>query len=70
MRKTLAMAFLVLVIALVGCGTEEENKENGSNEELQFVQAQFDLALPDTNGNMVTVMPNEKTIYAYFTGVG
>lgn len=71
MRKFFAVAFLVLVMAaLVGCGGEEEQKEISSDEGIQYNEADFDLALPDTDGNLVTVTPNEKTMYAYFTGVG
>jgi peroxiredoxin len=67
MRKVLAVTFLVLVMALVGCGNDEEIV---SIEGLEYNQADFDLALPDMDGNLVTVIPNGKTIYAYFTGVG
>jgi hypothetical protein len=70
MRKILAITFLVLIIALAGCGAEEDKKEVISKEDMQYNQADFDLALPDIEGNMVTITPNGKTIYAYFTGVG
>ena len=70
MRKILAVTFLVFLMSLVGWGSEEDKKEVVLDGGSQYNQANFDLALLDTNGNVQTITPDGKIIYAYFTGIG
>ena len=74
MRKIMTVLLLLLVMALVGCGSEEESKQaepQTQNEgTFTFEEADFNMELVDTEGNLINIAPAGKTIYAYFTGKG
>lgn len=69
-KKILAILLLILVLAVAGCGGSDEGSkdENGSGT-LTYGDDLFNFSLYDTSGNLVSVMPDEKTMFVYFTGV-
>lgn len=69
MRKMVLFLLLSFVV-VTGCGNNDEAKsESGTNGELVFELAHFDISLPNEEGEFVNITPTGKTIYAYFTGI-
>jgi hypothetical protein len=59
------MVFLLaLSLVLAGCGS------GLADEAEPFDSAAYSFSLPDVNGETVTLFPGQKTLVAYFTGVG
>lgn len=66
-QKLLSFVLLAFILVIAACGSDDG--DSGSIE-LTYNEADFNISLPDINGNMVNIIPDGKTIYAYFTGVG
>lgn len=64
--------FLVLLLLIAGCNKEKDMQQIIEGDDaLSFSEEAFNIStLYDTSGNAVNIVPNETTIYAYFTGVG
>jgi hypothetical protein len=69
-KKLIATIFFMFIVVMVGCNSDGEKPETSNgNESVTYDVAAFDISLPDISGNLVSVSPDGKTIYAYFTGV-
>lgn len=71
-KKLVTMILFIFIVALSACSSDGENQENNNeieNASISFAEANFDISLPNTSGDLVNLSPDGKTIYAYFTGV-
>jgi peroxiredoxin len=69
-QKLIATILFMFIVVMGGCSSNDEKPETSNgNESLTYDLAAFDISLRDTSGNLISVSPDGKTIYAYFTGV-
>lgn len=60
------LVIVSLILVLSACG----NDETETNDSEAYNKGDFELTLPSTTGEQVSLVPNGKTLYAYFTGIG
>ncbi len=62
-------------IILLGCmllflAACSGNDQGNAGDTTPYDPATFEFAMPNTTGEAVSLVPNGKTLYLYFTGVG
>ncbi|MDG5786220.1 hypothetical protein QA612_01870 [Evansella sp. AB-P1] len=65
--KKLLLSFLLITLSIIIIGCS-----NGNNDTTYeaYNDEDFNISLININGENVNISPDQKTIYAYFTGIG